>query len=159
MFLLEAGIKWCVYQHSSSASFVSKQLVLPETWCQHEQQTSHTTGIMTSALLWFITVFCALKRQYLSPSHNRRWSAGFWTVHQRRYKILLLCPVWGVCAARQLVQSIVALHQKRALHGIELILFLMPDAWQWPIRARASGSYSGLRSKHQKWLISTRTIF
>ena len=41
---------------------------------------------------------------------------------------------------------------------IELILFLTPDSWYWPIRASAGGSYSGLISKHQNALISARKM-
>ena len=47
-----------------------------------------------------------------------------------------LCPVCGVCAPRQLILTSAAWHQKHASRGIELVLFLMPDAWYWPIMAR-----------------------
>ena len=43
--------------------------------------------------------------------------------------MLLLRPVCGVCAVRQLILIFVASRQKHAPRGIELILFLTPDAW------------------------------
>ena len=95
----------------------------------------------------------------LGPSHTRRLSVCFRAARRRRYKILLLRPFCGVSASRQLVRSVVTSRQKYAMRGIELILFLAPDVWYGPFRARAGVSYSGLRSKHQKWLISTRTTF
>ena len=95
----------------------------------------------------------------LGPSHARRQSVGFQVARQRQYRILLLCPVCRICATQQLIPSVTASHQKHLMHGIELILFLMPDTWYWPIRAKAGGSYSGLGSKHQKRPISTRTVF
>ena len=101
---------------------------------------------------------CIEAHSSLGPWHTKRPSVGFRAAHQRRYKILLLRPVCGVCAARQLVLISAAWRQKHASRGIELVLILTSDAWYWPIRARAGGSYSGLMSKHQNSLISTRTF-
>ena len=66
------------------------------------------------------------------PSNTRRPRVGFRAARQRRCKILLLRLVCGVCAARQIVLIFVASRQKHAPRGIELILFLTPDAWYWP---------------------------
>ena len=68
------------------------------------------------------------KRRGLGPSHTKRPSVGFRAARQRRYNILLFRPVCGVCTARQLVRSVVASRQKHATRGIEMILFLTPDA-------------------------------
>ena len=65
----------------------------------------------------------------LGPSHTTRRSVGFRAARQRLYKIPLLRPVCGICAARQLVLIFVASCQKHAKRGIELILCLTPDAW------------------------------
>ena len=89
----------------------------------------------------------------LAPSHTKRPSVGFRAARQRRYKILLLRQVCGVCADRKLVLISAAWRQKHASRGIEPVLFLTPDAWCWPIRARTGGSYSGLMSKQQNSLI------
>ena len=65
----------------------------------------------------------------LGPSHTKSPSMDFEVVHQRQYKILLLRPVCGACATQQLVLISVAWRQKHMSHGIELVLFLMPDTW------------------------------
>ena len=68
---------------------------------------------------------------------------------QRRYTLLLLRPVCRFfCAVRQLFLIFVASHQKHIPRGTELIL--LSDAWYWPIRASAGGSYSGLIIKTSK---------
>ena len=64
----------------------------------------------------------------LGPSHTRRPNVSFRAAHQRRYKILLLRPVCGVCAARQLGLISGAWRQNHASRGIELVLFLTRDA-------------------------------
>ena len=86
----------------------------------------------------------------LGLSHTRRPSVGFRAARQRRYQIPPLRPVCRVRAARWLVLIIVAWRQKHVSRGTGLILFLTPDAWYWPLRARAGGSYSGLMSKTSK---------
>ena len=63
-------------------------------------------------------------------------------------------PSAGVCTAWQLILISAAWHRKHALCGIELVLFFTPDAFNWPIRTRAGGSYSSLMSKHQNSLIT-----
>ena len=60
-----------------------------------------------------------------SPLHTKRPSVGFRAARQ----ILLLRPVCGVCAARQLILNSAAWHQKHASRGIEPVLFLTPNAW------------------------------
>ena len=82
----------------------------------------------------------------------------FWAARQRRYKILHLRLVCGVRCTWELVLIFFAARQKHATRAIQLILFLTPDAWYWPNRARTRGSYPGLKSKRQRWPISTRTI-
>ena len=62
-------------------------------------------------------------------------------------------PSAGVCTAWQLILISAAWHRKHAC-GIELVLFFTPDAFNWPIRTRAGGSYSSLMSKHQNSLIT-----
>ena len=59
----------------------------------------------------------------------KRPSVGFPAARQRRYKILLLRPVCGVCAVRQLVLISAAWRLNHASRGIELVLFLTPCAW------------------------------
>ena len=66
---------------------------------------------------------------FLGPSHTKRPSVGFRAARQRRYKILLLRPVRGVCAARQLVLISDAWRQKHVSGGIEPALFLAHYAW------------------------------
>ena len=53
--------------------------------------------------------------------------ASSWVVCQWWCKILLLCQVCRVCGAWQLMWIFIATRQKQSMHGIELILFLMPD--------------------------------
>ena len=70
----------------------------------------------------------SLTVEHLGPSHTRRRSVCYRAARQRRYKILLFRPVCGVCAARQLLPSVVASRQKHATRGIGWILFLTTDA-------------------------------
>ena len=93
----------------------------------------------------------------LGPMHTRRRSVGFPTARKRRYKILLLRPLCGVCAAQQLVFIFVALRQKHTTRGIELILFwrMTPGVDQLE---QAQGWPTPTWSKHRKCLIPTRTI-
>ena len=65
----------------------------------------------------------------LGPLHTRCPSVNFQATHQWQYKILLLHSVCWACVAQQLVLIFVASRQKHVPHGIELILFLTPDAW------------------------------
>ena len=72
-----------------------------------------------------VVILCAL-----CPSHTRRRSVSFRAEGLRRYKNLLLRPVCGVCATRQLVPSVVASRQKHTTRAIELLLFLTPGTDQ-----------------------------
>ena len=74
----------------------------------------------------FHNCVCPRCRDSLGPSHTKRPRVGFLEARQRRYKILLIHPVCGVCAARFISD---AWRQNHASRGIELVLFLTPDAW------------------------------
>ena len=73
----------------------------------------------------------------LGPLPTRCWTVCFPVACQWQYKILLLRPARGVCGPQQLVLGFVTMHQKHVMCGIELMLFLTPDAWFWPLRSRA----------------------
>ena len=74
-------------------------------------------------------MYTELSDMFQGPSNTGHPSIGFQAAHEQRYKILLLCPVCGVCAVRQLIVIFVASRQKYAPRGIELTLFSTPDAW------------------------------
>ena len=79
----------------------------------------------------------------LGPSHTRHPSISFQAAYHWRYKILLLGPVQGFVPLGSCF--FVASRQNHVLRGIELTLFLMPDAWDGPIRASGGGGEELLR--------------
>ena len=88
-------------------------------------------GSVLFLVLWFALsvpdCHCCGMRRTLSIASGPSPIVGFRAAPQRRYKILLLRPVCGVCAARQLVMIFVASRQKHATRGLELMLYLKPD--------------------------------
>ena len=103
------------------------------------------------------------RRALLCPSHTRRRSVDFRAARQRRYQILLLRPVCGVCAAQQLVSSVFA--SASETHDAWNWAYPIFDAWRLVLtnqsksRAWAAPASDRNIKKKKKCLLSTKTMF